>query len=49
VFVPLAYWVGIVLDGGLTWAWAAGGVHVLLLAVALVWRFRSGAWRHIVI
>ena len=49
VFVPLAYFVGIVLDGGLTWAWAAGGVHVLMLSAALVWRFRSGAWRHITI
>ncbi len=49
VFVPLAWWVGIVLDGGLTWAWAAAIVHILLLASALVWRFRSGAWRHIVI
>jgi MATE family multidrug resistance protein len=49
VFVPMAYWVGIVMDGGLTWAWAAGAVHVLLLATTLVVRFRSGAWRHIVI
>jgi Na+-driven multidrug efflux pump len=49
VFVPLAYLLGVVLGGGLTWAWAAGGVHVLLLSAALVWRFRSGAWRTIVI
>jgi MATE family multidrug resistance protein len=49
VFVPLAYLMGIVLGGGLTWAWAAGGVHVLLLSATLVWRFRSGAWRTIVI
>jgi MATE family multidrug resistance protein len=49
VFVPLAYWMGIVLEGGLTWAWAAAAIHVLLLSTTLVWRFRSGAWRHIVI
>ena len=24
-------------------------IPILLLASALVWRFRSGAWRHIVI
>lgn len=49
VFVPLAWGVGVWLEGGLTWAWAAGGVHVLLLALVLVLRFRSGAWRQIVI
>ena len=49
VFVPLAYFFGIYLDLGLTWAWAAGAVHVALLSGTLVWRFRSGAWRHIVI
>ncbi len=49
VFVPFAYWVGVVLDAGLTWTWGAGVVHVLMLASALVLRFRNGAWRHIVI
>jgi MATE family multidrug resistance protein len=49
LFVPLAYWMGVVLEGGLTWAWAAAGIHVLLLSAVLVWRFRSGAWRHITI
>jgi len=47
VFVPLAWWVGVVLDGGLTWAWAAAAVHVALLSSVLVWRFRTGAWREI--
>ncbi|MEE2673818.1 MAG: MATE family efflux transporter [Myxococcota bacterium] len=49
VFVPLAYWLGIVMQGGLAWAWAAGVVEVVLLSMTLIWRFRSGAWRHIVI
>jgi MATE family multidrug resistance protein len=49
IFVPLAYYMGIVLDGGLTWAWAAGAIHVFLLSAALVYRFRSGAWKSIVI
>ena len=49
VFLPLAYWMGIVLEGGLTWAWAAGVIEVLLLSMTLIWRFRTGAWRHIVI
>jgi len=47
IFVPLAWWVGVVLEGGLTWAWAAAAVHVAMLSAALVWRFRSGAWRKI--
>jgi MATE family multidrug resistance protein len=49
VFVPLAWTLGVGLGGGLTWAWAAGAVHVLLLSATLVLRFRSGAWRQIVI
>lgn len=49
VFVPLAYVMGFVLEGGLTWAWAAGAIHVVLLSATLVWRFRSSAWHHIVI
>ena len=49
LFLPLAYWLGIVLEGGLTWAWAAGVVEVALLSSTLIWRFRTGAWKHIVI
>jgi MATE family multidrug resistance protein len=47
IFVPLAYLLGVTLDGGLTWAWVAATVHVGLLSATLVWRFRSGAWRKI--
>ena len=46
-FVPSAYVLGIVLDGGLTGAWLAGTVYVVMLASVLVWRFRSGAWRQV--
>ena len=46
-FVPGAYLLGFVLEGGLTGAWLAGTVYVVLLASLLVWRFRSGAWRQI--
>ena len=49
LFLPLAYWLGVVLEGGLTWAWAAGVVEVALLSSTLIWRFRTGAWKHIVI
>jgi MATE family multidrug resistance protein len=47
VFVPLAYVLGVWLDGGLTWAWIGGTFYVALLSAALLLRFRSGAWRQI--
>jgi MATE family multidrug resistance protein len=48
-FVPSAYLLGVVLGGGLTGAWIGGAIYVIVLASLLVWRFRSGAWRKIVI
>lgn len=47
IFVPLAWCVGVVLNGGLTWAWVAAAVHVAMLSAALVWRFQSNAWKQI--
>jgi MATE family multidrug resistance protein len=46
-FVPLAYGLGIALEGGLTGAWLGGLVYISLLALLLVRRFRSGAWQQI--
>jgi MATE family multidrug resistance protein len=48
-FVPLAYVLGVVLEGGLTGAWFGGLVYVCALALVLVRRFRSGAWQKIAI
>ena len=48
-FVPSAYAIGIVLHGGLTGAWIAGALYVIVLSSLLIARFRSGAWRRIVI
>jgi MATE family multidrug resistance protein len=48
-FVPLAYVLGVVLEGGLTGAWMGGLVYVCALALVLVRRFRSGAWKRIAI
>lgn len=47
VFLPLAYLFAIPMGGGLTGAWLAGLVSIVLLALYLVLRFRSGAWRQI--
>jgi multidrug resistance protein, MATE family len=46
-FLPLAWFLGFYLEGGLVAAWLAGAAHVFLLSSYLIWRFRSGAWRKI--
>jgi len=45
LFVPLAWTLGVALEGGLTGAWLGGMVYVAALAALLVRRFRSGAWQ----
>jgi MATE family multidrug resistance protein len=47
VLVPLAYYVGVVLDYGLTGAWLASLAHITTLASILFLRFRSNAWQQI--
>jgi MATE family multidrug resistance protein len=49
LFVPLAWLLGVAAGGGLLGAWVGGTVHVAVLAVVLLRRFRSGAWRRIAI
>jgi MATE family multidrug resistance protein len=48
-FVPVAWWMGVVMGGGLTGAWLGGAIYVVLLSSLLIWRFRSGVWKRIVI
>ena len=47
LFLPLAWFLGFRLEGGLTAAWLAGVLYVSILAGFLVYRFQSGAWRRI--
>ena len=47
VFLPMAYWLAVPLELGLTGAWLGGLAQIILLALFLVFRFRSGAWRRI--
>jgi MATE family multidrug resistance protein len=47
VFLPVAWVLAFPFGGGLTGAWLGGLAHILLLTSALVWRFRSQAWRRI--
>jgi MATE family multidrug resistance protein len=47
VSVPLAWAVGVWLGHGVLGAWAALAVGMSVLTVALLLRFRSGAWQHV--
>jgi MATE family multidrug resistance protein len=47
VFLPAAYLLAIPGGLGLTGAWLGGLAQIILLALFLVFRFRSGAWRRI--
>ncbi len=45
--VPLAWLLGVYLDGGLVGLWAAAALYVLLLAAIMGWKFAGGSWKHI--
>jgi MATE family multidrug resistance protein len=45
--VPLAYILGITLNGGLVGIWSAAVVYVILLSSAMAWKFASGDWKGI--
>ncbi|HIF96407.1 MAG TPA: MATE family efflux transporter [Myxococcales bacterium] len=47
LFIPLAWLMAFYFEGGLNAAWVAGAIYIFLLAAYLIWRFQSGAWRHI--
>lgn len=47
VFLPLAYLLGVWLEGGLAGAWTGGMISLGCSASILLWRFRSGAWRRL--
>jgi MATE family multidrug resistance protein len=47
VYVPIAYLLAFTLDGGLAGAWFGGVVYVAVLGGALLWRFRTGAWKNV--
>jgi MATE family multidrug resistance protein len=47
--LPLAWLFAVTLGGGVVGAWYAEFTYVLSLAALFSWRFRSGAWRSVVI
>ena len=46
IMVPLAYWFGFQLNWGASGMWGALIFQELLVAIAVLWRFRSGKWKH---
>jgi MATE family multidrug resistance protein len=47
LLLPLAWGIAVVMEGGLMGAWFGALGHIAVLALCLVWRFRSGAWQTI--
>lgn len=44
IFVPLAYFLGVYLELGLTWAWAALPSYIIIYALVILKKFRSKNW-----
>ena len=44
IFVPLAYFLGVYLDLGLTWAWMALPVYIILYSLVIYLKFNSVDW-----
>ena len=44
VFVPLSYFLGVYLHLGLTWAWGALPVYIILFSATILIKFRFGRW-----
>ena len=44
IFVPLSYFLGVYLHLGLTWAWGALPVYIVLFSATILIKFRFGRW-----
>jgi Na+-driven multidrug efflux pump len=44
IFVPLSYFLGVYLHLGLTWAWGALPVYIVLFSGTILIKFRFGSW-----
>jgi Na+-driven multidrug efflux pump len=44
IFVPLAYFLGVYLHLGLTWAWLALPVYIVLYSLIIYLKFNSIGW-----
>jgi len=44
IFVPLAYFLGVYLELGLTWAWMALPIYIILYSLIIYLKFNSADW-----
>ena len=44
IFVPLAYFLGVYLELGLTWAWTALPVYIIIYSLVIYLKFNSADW-----
>lgn len=44
IFVPLAYFLGVYLELGLTWAWMALPFYIIVYTGMIYWKFKSPDW-----
>jgi putative MATE family efflux protein len=44
IFLPLAYVMGVVLEGGIAWAWLALPIYILSYTALIYAKYRKGAW-----
>jgi putative MATE family efflux protein len=44
IFVPLSYFLGVYLHLGLTWAWCALPVYIILFSASILIKFKFGNW-----
>jgi len=44
IFLPLAYVMGVVLEGGIVWAWLALPIYILSYTALIYAKYRKGAW-----
>ena len=44
IFVPLAYFLGVYLELGLTWAWMALPVYIIIYSLVIYLKFNSADW-----
>ncbi len=45
--VPLAWVLGVILEGGLFGVWLAAFIYIFLMAVLMAWKFHEGKWKQI--
>lgn len=45
IFVPLAYLMGVLLKGGIIWAWLALPVYIIIYSITIFRKYEQGGWQ----